>query len=40
MNNFYGKIWENTKDWKIEPFILLWSLFMLNIVPIMLVFYS
>ena len=39
MNNFYGKIWENTKDWKIEPFILLWSLFMLNIVPIMLVFY-
>lgn len=39
MNNFYGKIWENTKDWKIEPFVLLWGLFILNIVPIMLVFY-
>lgn len=39
MSNFYGKIWENTKNWKLEPFILLWSLFMLNIVPIMLVFY-
>ena len=40
MSNFYGKIWENTKNWKLEPFVLLWSLFTLNlIVPIMLVFY-
>lgn len=30
-NNFYNKIWERTKEWKIEPFVFLWNLLTLNI---------
>lgn len=30
-NNFYNKIWEITKEWKIEPFVFLWNLLTINI---------
>lgn len=39
MNNFYEKIWENTKDWRIEPFIFLLGLLTLNINYMLYIFY-